>query len=183
MVEMLNHWIDLARRVIVETFSLFGLFDFLIFSASFLVFVLLYFLACLSANVRFFVPQILKFFAFLLLLGSPVGLFYVNQNLLYKIEVDYKMAKRLEYSPTFFIDATISNLGKAEIKQCFFVLKILREGKDYRAILLNKLKPIKSYEYPIKRSIPIGGKISYTQTINDFPYRFYDYSISCFGGK
>lgn len=182
-MESLSHFVHSLREGIITAFSLVSFFDFLIFLCCFLVFVLIYFLACMLVNARFFISQILKTIALMILLATPVVLLYVNQNILYKTKVEYKMAKRLEFSPTFFLDATLKNIGRKEIAKCYFVLKVLRESKSYKSRILNHILPLKVYQYPIQNFIPRGGSLDYSKTINDFPYQTYQYSISCYGGK
>ncbi|MCE3046696.1 DUF2393 family protein [Helicobacter kayseriensis] len=179
----LNHWVHSAKEVIVDTFSLLSYFDLLVFGGCFLVFVLFYFLSCIFSRVRFFIPQILSILAYMVLLATPVIVFWINQNIFYKNRVEYIMAKRLEYSPTFYVDAKIYNQGKLKIGHCYFVLDVLRSSNTLKNQMLNMLLPYKRYKYKISQGIQVGESVTFQKTINQFPYQTYQMKINCYGGK
>lgn len=177
------HFLNTSKRVILETFSLIGLLDVLVFAGCFLVFALLYFLACIFDRVRFFIPQIFKFLAFSVLLLTPVGIYYLGQEVLYKHNVSYKVAKRLEYSPTYVADGTISNVGKWAIAHCVFIVEGLREPSSKKHTIANAILPLATYKYRIQQAIPVGDSINFREVIQDFPYAFYRERIECYGGR
>lgn len=181
-MEGLNHWINGAKEAILDTFALLSYIDLLIFAGCFLVFVLLYFLSCIFARMRFFVPHFLKLCAYIVLLATPFVLLWVNQNILYKSEVEYAMAKRLEYSPSFYVDARIYNRGKLKISRCYFMLDVLRESSTFKNKILNFLTPYKRYKYEILQEIEVGQSQTFQKTINNFPYKIFEMSLSCYGG-
>lgn len=178
-----SHLLNVGKKVILETFSLIGLVDVLMFAGCFLVFSLFYFLACIFAQVRFFIPQLFKFLAFFVLLVSPLLLFWMGQNVLYKNEVTYKVAKRLEYSPTYLVDGVVRNVGKYTIGHCYLMIEGLRNPSKRRNALANAILPLKSYKYRINGKITPGASVSFREVIQDFPYAFYRESIQCYGGK
>lgn len=179
----LNHWAYSAKEVIVDTFSLLSYFDFLIFLGCFFVFVLFYFLSCIFNRVRFFIPQTLKFLSYVVLLATPIIIFWFNQKIFYKSRVEYVMAKRLEYSPTFYVDAKIYNQGKLKIGHCYFVLDVLRSSNTLKNQMLNMFLPYKRYKYKISQAIQVGESVIFQKTINQFPYQIYQMKINCYGGK
>lgn len=167
----------------VEGFGLFSPLDWLVFGGCFIVFVLVYFLACLLRNVRFFIPQFLKLIAFCIFIISPIATYYINQEILYKNEVHYKFLKRLEYSPTFFVDAEIQNLGTRTIGKCYFVVHVLREEKNFKNKILNCMRPITTLKYEIDGPILSGERKSFNHTFNRFNYPLYQTQLYCYGGK
>lgn len=167
----------------VEGFGLFSPLDWVVFGGCFTVFVLVYFLTCLLRNVRFFIPQILKFLAFCIFIGSPLGVYYLNQEVLYKHQVHYKFIKQFEYSPTFFVDGEIENIGSREIGKCYFVIKILRDESRMIDRVLNYLKPLKILTYPIDKKIAVGEREPFNHTFNDFNYPIYQTQVFCYGGR
>lgn len=178
-----SHLLNISKRVILETFSLISLVDMLMFVGCFLVFTLFYLLACIFAQVRFFIPQFFKFLAFVVLLVSPVLLFWLGQNILYKNQVSYKVAKRLEYSPTYLADGEVSNIGKLEIGHCYFIVEGLRDPSKKRYAIANAILPLKSYKYRLDKGISRGGFVNFREIIDEFPYAFYREHIECYGGK
>lgn len=178
-----SHLLNISKRVILETFSLIGLVDVLMFLGCFLVFALLYLLACIFAQVRFFIPQFFKFLAFVVLFASPVLLFWLGQNVLYKNEVNYKIAKRLEYSPTYLADGKVINVGKRAIGHCYLIVEGLRNPSKKKYALANAILPLRSYHYRIDGEISLGDSVSFREVIEEFPYAFYREHIECYGGK
>lgn len=179
----LSHYLNISKRAILETFSLFGWMDVLVFIGCFLVFASLYFLACIFLQARFFIPQILKFFAFIVLLASPVFLFWLGQNILYKNEVNYKIAKRLEYSPTYFVDGVVTNVGRRDIGHCYLIVEGLRDPVKMKNVIANAILPLRTYRYRISGQIPRGSSVNFREVINEFSDTFYRESIECYGGK
>lgn len=178
-----NHLLISSKKIILETFSLVGLVDVLMFVGCFLLFALLYFLACIFIQVRFFVPHFLKFLAFFVLFMSPVLLFWLGQNVLYKNEVTYKISKRLEYSPTYLADGIVSNIGKRVIGHCYLIVEGLRNPSKRRNVIANAILPLKRYKYRINGKIAPGDSVSFREVIQDFPYAFYREYIQCYGGR
>lgn len=178
-----SHLLNVSKGVILETFSLIGLVDMLIFAGCFLVFALFYLLACIFVQVRFFIPQFFKFLAFVVLLASPILLFWLGQNILYKNQVSYKVAKRLEYSPAYLADGEINNIGRLAIGHCYFIVEGLRNPSKKRYAIANAILPLKSYKYRIDGNISRGGFVNFREIIDDFPYTFYRERIECYGGK
>lgn len=178
-----SHLLNVSKKVILETFSLIGLVDVLMFAGCFLVFALFYLLACIFVQVRFFIPQFFKFLAFIVLLASPVLLLWLGQNVLYKNDVSYTIAKRLEYSPTYLADGSVSNVGKRKIGHCYLIIEGLRNPSKKRYAIANAILPLKSYKYRIDGEIALGASVNFREVIDEFPYAFYREHVECYGGK
>ncbi|WP_027327454.1 DUF2393 family protein [Helicobacter pametensis] len=179
----LSQWIYQAREGIIQISSLLSYFDLLIFFGCFLLFALLYIVACILARVRFGIPQFFKVCAWSVLLATPIFIVWINQNILYKNRVEYKMAKHLEYSPTFFVDGLVYNEGRGQIGKCFFVLDILRPSDSWKHKILNAFLPYKQYKYEIAQEIKQGKSQDFQITINQFPYKLYQMRVECYGGR
>lgn len=179
----LSPFLYASKKAVLETLSLLGLMDVLIFVGCFLVFVLFYFLACACSQMRFFIPQFLKCLAFLVLLIAPVLLLWLGQNVLYKNETTYQFAKRLEYSPTYLADGMISNVGRLAIGHCYLIVEGLRNPSNKRNIVANMISPLKKYKFRINQKIAVGDSVKFRHVIEDFPYLFYREFVQCYGGK
>ncbi|ANV98660.1 hypothetical protein BBW65_07550 [Helicobacter enhydrae] len=180
-MEALRTLIFEGRDVFLSVFGRFAAFDFALLTVCFLVWILVYFLACLMRNVRFFIPQFFKLIAFCIFVSIPFVINYVQKNIFYPVQVEYKYAQQMQYSPVFFADVEVQNIGKRTIKQCEFAIDILRpKGKKINE-LLNMIKPLKTFTYSFKKEIRVGQSGNFEHTFQSFNYKNYQKRLTCFG--
>lgn len=182
-LEIIRGWIFLAKDFFLGILAVLTPFDFIVFGICFVVFVCLYFVGCLLARVRFFIPQFFKLLAFLVFVCIPVGMYYASQSFFYKTQTNYRMNKPLEYAPAYFVDVDVKNIGTKEIGKCVYILRAIRNPKYPKNQILNFFSPLHTYRYEFKTSLKVGQTQNFKATFNEFDYKYYESKLYCFGKK
>lgn len=84
--------------------------------------------------------KVLVFIACLIPFAAPFGLEYTSTKVLWPLDINLS-GRNLSYSPTFFIDGTITPTGKLPIKGCIITTTLNPPAKSLRSKLIALLKP------------------------------------------
>ena len=151
------------------------LYDYILFGASCVLFILFLILAILLRNrlktALFFV---LLSFA-VLLLGPTLGYIELHK-FLYKNSVTLKENKRLEFAQAVVVKGELENLSKFDFKECNIHVGLYKITENKYKNYLLKFKPIKKRSIVIKE-IPKGSKKEFKLIIDPFTYKK-EYGIS-----
>ncbi|RAX57516.1 hypothetical protein CCZ01_05915 [Helicobacter monodelphidis] len=139
-------------------------------SMLFLAFLLLLFICIfilgimLRKNGR--LGTIIILVAVLIPLASPFLLELVSKKIFYPISIEVA-SKKLQYTPTYFIDANITNIGKLQTKSCILTTTLQVPPKNIKERLQGLLKPLIKNQKLIDTPLKSGESIHIQHTIDN----------------
>jgi hypothetical protein len=151
------------------------LYDYILFGASFALFILFIILAIVLRNhLKTALFLVLLSFA-TLLLGPTLG--YIEMHkFLYKNSVELTQNKRLEFAPAVVLRGKITNLSKFDFKECVIKASLYKVTDNKYKNYILQFKPIKKRSIVLK-DIPKGSTKEFKMIIDPFNYKK-EYGVS-----
>ncbi|MEO1937613.1 MAG: DUF2393 domain-containing protein [Sulfurimonas sp.] len=151
------------------------LYDYILFGASFVLFILFIILAIVLRE-RLKTALFLVLFAFATIMLGPTLGFIEMHKFLYKNEVTLKENKRLEFAPAVVVKGSLKNLSRFDFKECLVTASLYKITKNEYKNYLLKFKPIKKQSILLK-DIPKGQSKEFKMIVDPFKYKK-EYGIS-----
>ena len=152
------------------------LYDYVFFSASAALFLLLLTLAIILRN-RVGFSLFLVFLAFIILIAGPiVGYSYVHSSV-YKTKISELSIKRLEFSQAVVIKGTLTNFGQQSFRKCTISSHAFKGADNFLEELVFPLKPFIKRSIIKEENIDINKSIDFKLMLEPFTYSN-EYNIS-----
>ena len=152
------------------------LYDYVLFSASAALFLLLLILAIILRNKVGF-SLFLVLLSFIILIAGPiVGYKYVHSSI-YKTEVSDLSIKKLEFSQAIVIKGTLKNLGQEAFKRCTVSSSAYKGADNFLEELVYPLKPFMKRSIIKEENIDINKSTDFKLMLEPFTYSK-EYNIS-----
>ena len=152
------------------------LYDYVFFSASAALFLLLLTLAIILRN-RVGFSLFLVLLSFIILITGPiVGYQYVHSSI-YKTEIHDLNIKKLEFSQAIVIKGTLTNLGMQAFKKCTVSSSAYRGADNFLEALVYPLKPFMKRSIVKEENIDINKSSDFKLILEPFTYSK-EYNIS-----
>ena len=150
-------------------------YDYILFGASFVLFLLLIVLALLLRK-RLILALLLVFLAFsTLILGPTLGYIQMHKYL-FKNSVKLLSQKRLHFVQAIILKGTITNESKFDFKACKIRAEVYKVTPSKWKNYVFKLKPLQKMTI-LEQDIPKGMTREFKINIEPFNYQ-HDYNIS-----
>ena len=151
------------------------LYDYILFGASFVLFILFIILAIiLRERLKTALFFILLSFA-VLLLGPTVGYIELHKYL-YKNSVTLTENKRLEFAQAVVIKGSVKNLSRFDFKECVVNVALYKVTQNKYKNYVLRFKPLKKRSIVIKE-IPKGSSKEFKLIVDPFTYKK-EYGVS-----
>ena len=151
------------------------LYDYILFGASFVLFILFIILAIILRE-RLKTALFLVLLAFATIMLGPTLGYIEMHKFLYKNEVTLKENKRLEFAPAVVVKGAVKNLSRFDFKECVVTASLYKITKNEYKNYLLKFKPIKKQSILLK-DIPKGQSKEFKMIVDPFTYKK-EYGIS-----
>jgi hypothetical protein len=151
------------------------LYDYILFGASFVLFILFIILAIILRE-RLKTALFLVLLAFATIMLGPTLGYIEMHKFLYKNEVTLKENKRLEFAPAVVVKGVVKNLSRFDFKECVVTASLYKITKNEYKNYLLKFKPIKKQSI-LLRDIPKDQSKEFKMIVDPFRYKK-EYGIS-----
>lgn len=164
-------------KVILQAFvETLHLYDYILFSISAALFILLLFLAILLRK-KLALSLILVILSFIILIAGPIFGYNKIHNSIYKTKISDMSIKRLEFSQAVVIKGTLTNLGQESFKKCKISSSAYKGATNFLEELVHPLKPFMKRSIAIQEMIDINNSIDFKLVLEPFTYSK-EYNIS-----
>jgi hypothetical protein len=144
------------------------LYDYILFGASFVLFILFIILAIvLRRHLKSALFFVLLSFA-TLFLGPTVGYIQMHKYL-YKNSITLTQNKRLQFAKAVVLKGEVKNLSHFDFKECKIKASLYKVTKNNYKNYILKFKPIKKQSI-LLRDIPKGQSKSFKMIVDPFSY-------------
>lgn len=148
-----------------------GLYDYLAFGWLILTFFILVFLAILVARKSSVLSLLLIILSLVIFIVSPFLIKMKLTEMLRPTNIQLESIKKLTFSDTLIVNASITNQSAKDFKKCLVTTSIIKNttpsGYKY---YLNQLKPIVNQSILVNEPLPKEGILDYRVVFDDYNY-------------
>lgn len=149
-----------------------GTYDYLALGWFIVTFLILIVLATIVAKRASTFSLLLIISALLFFIIAPFLLKFKLNTLLRPTSVEIHMVKKLTFSDSVIVEASIHNVSEKDFKLCFVQTTIIKQNatEGIRSYL-NLLKPIANQSILVQQSLPKGEILEHKAVFDDFTYK------------
>lgn len=146
-----------------------SLYEYLGFALSFLIFLIIFFMAIGARNKP--LKAVLYIFLSFLFLGiSPIAVKKIVNSYFKTLDVQVERSRKLQYIDTVIIDGSLTNTSGMNYKRCIITAKLTKKSSNSLRQQLFALKPLRSQHEIITEHFPAGESMPYKIVIDHFAY-------------
>ena len=148
-----------------------GLYDYLAFGWLILTFFILVFLAILVARKSSVLSLLLIILSLVIFIVSPFLIKMKLAEMLRPVSIQLESVKKLSFSDTLIVNASITNQSNKDFKKCLVTTSIIKNTtpSDYKYYLY-QLKPIDNQSILVNESLPKEGTMEHRVVFENYNY-------------
>ena len=148
-----------------------GLYDYLAFGWLILTFFILVFLAILVARKSSVLSLLLIILSLIIFIVSPFLIKMKLTEMLRPVSIQLESIKKLSFSDTLIVNASITNQSTKDFKKCLVTTSIIKntEPSGYK-YYLNQLKPIDNQSILVNEPLPKEGTMEHRVVFDNYNY-------------
>lgn len=151
-------------------------YDYILFSASGALFLLILLLAVLFRK-KAALSLSLVLISFVVIIAGPVSGYSYIHGKLYKTEISELLVKKLEFSQALLIKGELTNLGQLNFRKCTITSSAYKAPSNFFEEMLFPLRPFQNVSMVSEEELGLNQSLDFKLIMEPFTYSS-EYNIS-----